>query len=568
MHIARNSAGWNDEPAKVFSQRLWIGVTLLTVVALAIAATFWIFEHPYGTNWDEARYINRAYRDVAFFRQNGLSGMLGVLVGEDRTRPPAYRILVLPITLLTGANPYLLRLLSLASLGVTLWFTYQVGKRIAGVTAGAFAVAFLALCPIVVAPGMRFYVDFPLYLAIALFLYFLLRDWNQPQPTRNWIGLGIALGLGAMAKPPFVFVAAPALGFVLLLLWRNLITAPKLSSLIKACGLATLIALPWWVFNFKPALAKAFKSGGFVRHSLGPKGSPEALSNWLYMFMQTMLGPALALLLLGILVTAIILLVQRQLRLETAQWTAIALCLVASLPMLLTSAFATNQNPRLVAPALLPLAIGVGALAALTGWTTSRWLAAAAVTVMVFQLVVMVSPTPGEPRYQEGDVASKGLLWGNPTNVMRREELWDWDQLRRLTRDRQIDKPLIAYLGGGSGLSAPELGSPWVVANEEAEVRWIWRYEDGAIDWNKVLDVVKASNVVVTALDVVGYSPNKTDIDNQHNLELVQRLKQMSEFAQPIEIKMGRFDRDTVIVFLRKPGTPMTTPPIPKLDLY
>lgn len=575
MQLEGNPSIWDVQPTKAFGQKFWLGLALLTVTAIAIASLFWLGAHPFSTNWDEGRYINRAYRDVAAFRQGGILELLKAVIGEDRTRPPAYRLLVLPLTLLLGAKPLLLRLVGLACMGVSVWLTFLMAKRIAGLAAGAFAVVFLTLCPIVVAPSLRFYVDYPYYLAIAATLYFLLADWDRDEPSRNWIGLGLSLGLGALAKPPFFFLMAPVGLLTLGLVWLKWIAGPRLSSLIKACTLGTLIALPWWAINVKPGLAKALKSSGYVRHSLGARGSPEAIGNWFYTFVQTLLGPALTLLFVAIVVTVVLRLVQKRLQLERFQLTAIALCLTASLPTLLTSIFATNQNPRLIAPTLLPLAIAIGALAALTGWTTSRWLAAAATVLFCFQLAVMVSPTPGEPRYQAGDSASKSnvLLWGNPSVVMRRSEQWDWSKLRDVTIAQDIRVPRIGYLGNGGGLAAPQLAFPWIAANEPIEVRWLWRFEDNLPnggnentppDWTRVMASVDASNVVVTALDVVGSTADKQDIDNRYNAELIERMRQRPEFLGPVELKLGRFNPARVLVFLRKSESSIVTSSDPK----
>jgi len=557
------------ELSKAFAQKLWVGLAIVVAAVIAIAALFWIADHPFGTNWDEGRYINRAYRDVFFFRKQGLGGLLSVLVGEDRSRPPAYRLLALPFILPFGASSFLVRVVSLIYLGLSVYLTFLIGKRIAGATAGGFAAAFLMLCPIFVAPGMRFYVDYPFYLAIAAILYYLIRDWDSPQPSKNWIGLGLALGLGALAKPPILFVAPPVLLFTFVLAWRKIIAGPSLPSLFKACGLGLLITLPWWIFNFKPALAKAFRSGGFIRHSLGPKGSPEALGNWLYVFVQTLLGPALALLAVAIVVMFVLRLLNKRLRLDRFQVTAIGLCLVACLPTLVVGIVATNQNPRLIGHATLPLAIAIGVVAALTGWTTSRWLAATAAAIMAFQLAVMVSPTPGEARYQSGDAAASALLWGNPTNVMQRAEQWDWSKLRELVQANNITKPSIVYLGNGGGLTAPEIGTPWIMANDDAEIRWLWRYEDGEFSWDKTMASVRASNVVVTSPDVTSGIADRQDVnDNAYNVELIERLKGMPDFSEPMELMMGRFKPSKVIVFLRKPGTTQAEPTTKKLDLY
>ncbi|NJR66949.1 MAG: hypothetical protein HC772_19180 [Leptolyngbyaceae cyanobacterium CRU_2_3] len=85
-------------------------------------------------------------------------------MGSDRARPAAFRILVLPFTLLLGVSPQLLRIISFACLWVTVGFVFLAARSIAGLTGGAFAALFLIACPIIVAPNLRFYVDYPLYM--------------------------------------------------------------------------------------------------------------------------------------------------------------------------------------------------------------------------------------------------------------------------------------------------------------------------------------------------------------------------------------------------------------------
>uniref|UniRef100_A0ACD5GRK1 ArnT family glycosyltransferase n=1 Tax=Desertifilum tharense IPPAS B-1220 TaxID=1781255 RepID=A0ACD5GRK1_9CYAN len=185
------------------------------------------------------------------------------MVSEDRSRPPAYRILVLPFSLLFGTSTTLLRVCAWGFWGATLGFVYLAGRAIAEPIAGAFAALFLLVCPIAIGTNMRFYVDYPLYLAIAATFYFLFRDWNRETPSRyNWIGLGIALGLGGLAKPTIIFTIVPVLFLALVLSWRRMITTPTPKSLIQASVLGFVLMLPWWVFNWKPAIAKAFLSGG------------------------------------------------------------------------------------------------------------------------------------------------------------------------------------------------------------------------------------------------------------------------------------------------------------------
>lgn len=555
---------------KTFDDKFWISLVFLTLTAVTIAAVFWIFAHPYGTNWDEARYINRIYRDVTFFQQGGIGEFLKGVINEDRSRPPAYRLIALPFNLLFGVNPAIMRFVSLASLWVTLGFIYLAARKIAGVKAGAFAAIFLAVCPIIIAGSMRFYVDYPLQLAIAAILYFILLDWNRETERKiSWIGFGIALGLGALAKPPILLIAPPMMAVTIFLNWRKVIVRPNLSWMIKGSALAVAIMLPWWIFNFKPAIAKAFLSGKFVRHSLGEKGSLVTLGKWLFAFYQSLLGVGLTLLFLAIIATLIIKLLNKTLQINAVTAGAIAVCLAGSLPMLMLSAMGTNQNTRLISPTLITLSVAVGAIATLTGWTTNKWLAGIATVLICYQITVIVSPTPGEIKYQKGDVISQKLLWGNHTTTMKRREQWDWSPVREIVNQQKITNPLITYLGNYGTFNPPQIALPWVRENEPINVAWLWKYTLGEINWNQVLTAAKSSNVVITAPQLIGGKVDKQDLDNQHNAEFVKRLEKMPEFSPPIKLMMGRYQPVEVFVFINKEADPSQLPPeIRRLDIF
>ncbi|MBE9182380.1 hypothetical protein IQ268_27925, partial [Oculatella sp. LEGE 06141] len=366
------------------------------------------------------------------------------------------------------------------------------------------------------------------------------------------VGLGLALGLGGMAKPTILFIAAPVILLELGLRWLKPESRTTIWSLVKAVGVAVLVMFPWWVFNAKPAIAKAFLSGGYSRHALGEEGSLSTILKWLYVFMQSMLGPALTLLALAVTATFVIQLLSKRLKINAAKLQAVVLCLAGSVPLLFVAAVGTNHNPRLTAIALVPLAIGLGIMASLSRWLASRWLAAIVIAVFCFQLVIMVSPSSGSPRYQEGDRAAEMLLWGNPTTVMQRREQWDWSKLKDLAEQHAISDPSIAYMGNGGNLTPEHIRHPWVTAGKEAQVSTLWLYVHGDIDWNKVKQDIQASNIVLTGFNLPTGIADKQDLDNQHNTELVELMKASPEFSGPYNLDLGRFNHSTVVVFLRK----------------
>jgi hypothetical protein len=545
---------------KLAKQQIWLVLTLVVIGLVSSLAVLWIFYHPYGVNWDEANYINRAYRDFYAFERGGLGELVRVLVREDTSRPPAFRLLTFPFLLAFGVSPQIVRLVSLFFLWISLLLVYKTAKNIAGSEAGQFSAVFLIACPIIIAGNMRYYIDFPLNLSIAGILYFLLRDWNQPCPRRwTWVGLGIFLGLGGLAKPTIIFLAGPLLLLALLLSWRKVLTNPTPVSLVKSGVLALLMMLPWWVFNYRAAISKAFRSGGNDAHALGPKGSIETLLKWLYVVAQSMLGQPLTILAVGVIAICLVQYLRKSLQLDLQTKTALWVCWAGALPLPIIAALGSNHNPRLVSSALIPLAIAMGVLFAVIQRHKIPLLKTIAATLLCFQFAVMLSPTPGSPRYQAGDAASQTLLWGNATTTMQREEQWDWSELKRITEHHQIESPKIGYLGAGADLSPTQIAFPWASTGEKVRVDPLWEGNEGTIVWNNVMETALSQDLVLTVpsfthlldpqLEVYQLAERKK---NQHNLDLAERLQNHPGFAPPLEIEVGRFEPVTVLIFLRQ----------------
>jgi hypothetical protein len=83
-------------------------------------------------------------------------------------------------------------------------------------------------------------------------------------------------------------------------------------------------------------------------------------------------------------------------------------------------------------------------------------------------------------------------------------------------------------------------------------VRWLWRYEEGPLDWGKVMESVGQSDIAVTAPHYIGAVKNKQDLDNQYNAEFAERLSRDQRFQGPIRLEMGRFEPVEVAVYLKK----------------
>jgi hypothetical protein len=139
---------------------------------------------------------------------------------------------------------------------------------------------------------------------------------------------------------------------------------------------------------------------------------------------------------------------------------------------------------------------------------------------------------------------------------MARFDQWDWRPIRDISNNCGLETPKISYLGNGRAFNPPQIEYPWVPwatkTTSYADVSWLWRYEDGPLDWQKVMDSAEKSDIVLTAPHFVGEAPYKEDIDNQHNAEFAGRLANDPLFRGPIHLTMGRFEPIDVVVFVKK----------------
>ncbi len=525
----------------------------LTVVLILLAATRWILEHPYGVHWDEAFYFNQVVTSIWRLHSGKLREIAGVILGGgDSNRPPAYRLLVLPFLSLFGLHIATARFASLAVSGLSAWFIYSATRRIASPAAGAFALLVFSLSPEVVSASIFFGTEAPLFLATSSMLYFLFVTWSdRTEQPGTWIWLGLAIGLGLLSKSSFILIAFPVLTFALIARSRKHPHVPSVASLFKSGALAFLVAAPWWLRNFGSALHYArFASRDWTRSSLGTP-SLGTWARWFSTVLQGLLGHGLSIL-IGLVVVVFLrkVILKREAVLDPVQRTALLACACAGLPLIVVQLSGTNHLLRHISPAMIPLAIAVGVLADKTGWIHSKASVAISGILLSAQLLMIVAPVvvpnrqPVDPGFVNG-----GLPW----RVMVRFDQWNWKPLQDISHNCDLETPRIALLGNGRAFNESQISYPWIVEGASPpEVKWLWRYEQGPLDWQKVMGSVEGSDVVLTAPDYIGQVTDKQDVDNQHNAEFARRLDQDSRFREPVRLEMGRFEPVEVMVFLKK----------------
>ena len=541
-----------------FERRFWLVFAAVTVTVIMAAAIRWSLDHPYGVHWDEAEYFNNVQVDVQRLQGGMLLRLGGRLLLKTWGRPPAFRLLALPFLALFGFHTFVARLVPLACFGLSAWFIYLAARRIASPVAGAFAVLVFALSPEVVSASIFFGTDASLYLATSALLYYLFAIWNDTsEHSRYWVGLGIAIGLGLLAKTSFIVIALPVLAFWFAIGRWGRLRIPGLISQWKAAVLALLVAGPWWLVNIRAAFAYGHYARAFVRNSLGAP-SLATWTRWLSTVIQALLGHGISILIaLVLLAWAVKTVVKKETILDPLQKAALGACASAGLPILCAQLSGTNHLLRHISPAVIPLAIVVGVLSDKTGWAHS-WAAITVSSVLCCaQLIMIVAPVV-RPNAQPVDLGFvNGAL---PWRTMARFDQWDWSPVRALSDSCGLPAPRISYLGNGREFNKPQIEYPWVARGtsvrgpgvELPEATWLWRYEYGPLDWQTVMDSADQSDIVLTAPRFVGEARYKEDLDNSHNAEFADRLSQDPHFQQPIHLEMGRFEPVEVLVFLNK----------------
>ena len=528
---------------------------MICMTIIVLSATRWILDHPYGTYWDEALYLDQAVDNIRILHSGNLRHIGGLILIGDPMRPPAYRLLVLPFLAAFGNRIAVARFLTLAFATFSAFLIYLSGRRIAGRDAGVIAMLVFYVSIEVVNDSICFTTEGPLFMATAAVLYFLFAIWSdEASYKRHWMGLGCAVGLGLLSKQTFLLIIFPVLAFAVFDAYRTF-GLRGVSPFLKAGLVALVIAAPWWILNVRSALGYAIFASAQPRQSLGTF-SLVMLAKWLASVFLGLLGPGLSIFIVIVLVVAVW---QRKTPigvkgvLSGIQGKAVIACSCAVLPLTAAQIASTNHNLRYLSPTVIFIAIIVGVLSEITGLTRSRVFLVTSGALLFTQVGMLVAPV----LFPNQRAIDPGLVNGDvPWTVMARFEQWDWKRIRDISVACGIESPKISYLGDGRAFCPPQIVYPWLSSGIAApEVNWLWRYEQGPLNWQKIMKSVGDSDIVLTAPHYVGQVTDKQDLDNQHNAQFAARLARDSRFKAPICLHMGRFEPVELLLFLKKPVT-------------
>ncbi len=530
-------------------QNVWAYSAGSAVLIIVLAAIIWSHAHPFGLHWDEAEYLNQSGIDVQRLWAGKILSLCGRILLKDYGHPPAYRLIVLPFLAVFGFHVIVARLVSLACYALSCWFLYRTGALIAGRAAGALAVLIFALSPEVIAASIVFGTDTSLYLAISAMLYYVFRAWSEQRQSRvTWIGLGLSIGVGLLAKPSFLPIAIPVFVFWFIAGHYGWLQIPKLRGQRKAIVLGLLIGAPWWLMNLKGLIQYVEFARSDVRNSMG---SPSlfTLMKWLSSFVQGLLGHGIAILIVLIAIVSFVRHFQNHGRSFTNREKAVLIaCACGAVPILLAQLSGTNYLLRHISPALIPLAVSVGVLGELSGWCSSLVGCLTSGILVCGQLAMLLAPVV-VPNKQPIEIGFSNGVY--PWQAMARFDQWDWAPARVLTQNCGLKSPKIGYVGNGRAFDEPQIEYAWVSQGlAPPDVDWLWRFEDGPIDWRKLMARADQEDVVITAPHFTGEVTIKENLDNAHNAEFAERLSNDPHFQHPTKFEMGRFRPIDVLVYV------------------
>lgn len=527
----------------------WRNAAVVVSVVIVAAAIWWSLHHPFGANWDETEYLDELAIDRQRLRAGNLLRLVGRLLLKSWGRPPAYRILALPVVSLFQFHPFTARLTTVVCSCLAGWFIYLAAKRIASQTAGAVAALVFCLCPQVVSASIWFSTEGPLYLATAATLYYLFAMWTEETQRRsNWIGLGLALALGLLSKASFILIGLPVVMFAIYVGRLRKLEFSVAAPLRKSLVIALAIAGPWWVLNIRSSSSYAGYARDFVRDSLG-RPSLATWERWFGTVIQGLLGYGLGILVILIAIAVLWLAVRGQKILTPLQRLAIGTCACAASPIVLEQLSGTNHLLRHITPAIIPLAIAIGVLVDSMGWTRSKAGIAVISLCLGAQLFMISVPVliPNK-RFVDSGMVNGTLPW----RIMARSEQWDWERVKNIGEECGLRHPKISFLGGGRAFNQPAIQYPWATEGQVPDVVWLWHYEEGPINWDETMIRVDQSDIVITAPAYVGQVSNRENLDNENNAELAGRLSGDSHFQKPITYLVGRFEPVSVLIFVNK----------------
>jgi hypothetical protein len=496
------------------SPRIAWSAAIACAAAVAAACAAWIRENPLPSYFDEALYAIQANVDVWAARTHGLGGVWTAMLHVDAFRPPAMRLLALPVTLIASPSVTVLRAISLAGFFAAAAIAAIAVQRAAGAVAGAVAFTFTMALPILVLAARMFGTEYPLLLAVALLLFGL----TSQRGAAATIAAAVALGL--LAKSSFAVAALP------MLVAAAIVLPERRRAIAVGAPIGVAVSLVWWAHDPMTAIRFGVQSGNFVRHSFG-----RDYARWAYELLRCDFGFAVA----AAIAVAFVVAARRR------RFPPLAVvCVAGAAPIVLMHALSGNHNPRLLAvPAML-----VAVAAAIVVPLLATWQQALLLALGALQVIVMTVPRPR---------TSESYIWRGVSEVMAPVEQWDWRLLRSFALARGWPRPRIEILGEGHPFNPAQISNCWPELLGMLPIHQLYEWSFGKpFDLQRAVERAAAAQIVVTAPGYRGDARDGQPPNNRYNAAFAAALARDPRFEGPYALDIGVQQPAVVQVFVRR----------------
>ena len=356
---------------------------LLALLLLLLAGVMvaWLAVDRRPPEWDHANHLERALECHRILAEPGHARFAEIMAMSSFYPPlvlcaAGLLYFILPVAPLT-AQLVMWGFLVAGTLAI-----WGVGRRLLDPPAGLLAAFLFATAPFVVFSLLRFQLDLPLAATVALALYALVRAEGFARP--GWsLGVGLALGLGMVVKPPFAAYVLPPLAWNAWLALRAPDRGARLRRLGLALAVGLALALPW----YGPRLAGLPMQILNRSYKLATESPPTLSASGLLFYPRTFLP--LYGVLAGLLTLWGLWAVRRFPRARALVWSAI-------LPLVIF-VFIQNKNLRYALPVLPAAALAAAAGVAVLGPSTRGWVGAACVALGALQVSMAAFAMPPPP---------------------------------------------------------------------------------------------------------------------------------------------------------------------------
>lgn len=216
-------------------------------------------------------------------------------------KPPLIAVLPTPIYLVFGRKAHAALAVNLAGLLVMFWALYRLGRKYGSPRVGLLAVFISGSIPILHGLSRWYLVECGLT-AIVCVAICLIAEWSDGDSLWKASILGVTCGLGFLMKFSFpLYVLSP----LLVLTLKDSRTALRPRILLAFAAPAAVLALPWYLSNFRQAFEVALRAGSAETAKIYHTGEIFSRTEiWHYLFNVSNAGPTLYFVALPVLLLA------------------------------------------------------------------------------------------------------------------------------------------------------------------------------------------------------------------------------------------------------------------------